>query len=117
MKKLKLALLFTALSAPSLVSAQTYLSSTGKFLTEALALLNTTIIPIVFVLAMLFFFWGIANYIRKEGHEKDEAKKVMLWGVIALFVMVSVWGLVEVIRGELNLSVGSPARIPGFVKP
>ena len=27
----------------------------------------------------------------------------MLWGIVALFVMVSVWGLVNVLKGSFNL--------------
>lgn len=115
MKKLKFAILFSVLTLPSFAFA--LLDNTDEFFRSALDILRTLIIPLVFALAMLFFFWGIANYIRKEGHEKDEAKKVMIWGVIALFVMVSVWSLVVLIGDELGLQQADDFNIPGFNLP
>lgn len=54
-----------------------------------------TLIPIVFTLALLVFFWGLVKYIFGAEHDKEAAKKTMLWGVVALFVMAAVWGLVN----------------------
>lgn len=71
-------------------------------------------IPIVFALALLFFFWGVANYILKSGQEKDEGKKIMVWGVVALFVMSSVWGLTKFIRTELGIGVVDSQKIPSL---
>ncbi len=60
--------------------------------------------PIVVALALLYFFWGLANYILNSGDDKkkDEGKRIMIWGIIALFVMVSVWGIVNVIQDTFN---------------
>lgn len=54
-----------------------------------------TLIPIIFTLAVLGFFYGLVKYIFGAEHDKDAAKKTMLWGVVALFVMATVWGLVN----------------------
>jgi hypothetical protein len=59
--------------------------------------------PLIFLvgsLAFLAFFWGIAKYIFSAGDEQKKAsgKDVMLYGLIALFVMVSVWGLIGILR-------------------
>ncbi len=61
--------------------------------------------PIVVALALLYFFWGLAKYILAAGEKdsKDEGRKIMIWGVIALFVMVSVWGIINVVRDTFNL--------------
>jgi len=56
------------------------------------------LIGIVAALALIYFFWGLAKFILHAGGD-DEArvagKQVMLWGIIALFVMVSIWGIVN----------------------
>lgn len=55
------------------------------------------LIGIVVALAVLFFLWGLAKFVFHVGGDegaREEGKKIMLWGVIGLFVMVSVWGLV-----------------------
>jgi len=49
--------------------------------------------------AMVAFFFGIVKYLIgiRDGvpAEIDKGKKFMLWGLIALFVMFSVWGIVQ----------------------
>jgi hypothetical protein len=40
----------------------------------------------------------------------------MIWGVIALFVMVSVWGLVTLLQTNLGVTAGAaPGNIGGLV--
>ena len=51
-------------------------------------------------LALLVFFWGLARFIFKIGSGGDakavaEGKQLMIWGVIAIFVMVSIWGILR----------------------
>jgi len=74
--------------------------------------------PIVVGLALLYFFWGLANYIfsSDDPEKKESGRNIMIWGVIALFVMVSVWGLVNVISSTFNLDTSTPdiPKIPGI---
>lgn len=70
-------------------------------------LINMTVGILVGV-ALLAFFWGLAKFIfRVGGDEKavDEGKRIMKWGLIALFVMVSVWGIVIFIQEALDLPI------------
>ena len=57
------------------------------------------LIPIAITLALLFFIWGLAQFILASGDEekKKEGKQRMIWGIVALFVIVSVWGIVAFI--------------------
>jgi hypothetical protein len=56
-------------------------------------------IPVLIALAVLGFMWGIVMYLF--GKDKEASKMFMVWGIIALFVMTSVWGLVGILRGTL----------------
>jgi hypothetical protein len=51
-------------------------------------------------LALLIFIIGVVRFIATAGDEKGraEGRQLMLWGTIALFVMVAVWGLVAIIK-------------------
>ncbi len=65
------------------------------------------IIPILVSLAVLMFFWGLVKFIA-HADEPDaikEGKNVMIWGMIALFVMVSLWALVGYLQESLGLNV------------
>ncbi len=57
-------------------------------------------------LALLVFFWGLVKYIVKADDEKakESGKNIMIWGVIALFVMFSVFGLVRFLQGSFGIS-------------
>jgi len=74
------------------------------------------LLPIVVALALLFFFWGLAKFILASGDEdaKDEGKRIMIWGVLALFVMASVWGLVAFFGNLTGVGQGETLRfVPG----
>lgn len=71
-----------------------------------------TLIPIAFSLAVLFFFWGVAKFIFASGSGKDEGKKIMVWGVVAIFVMSSVWGIVAFVSETFGLEKSATATIP-----
>ena len=65
---------------------------------------------LLFILATVSFIWGVIQYfLNAENEEKrKKGKSFMLWGIIALFVMVSVWGLV----GVLSNTFGTKTLIP-----
>jgi len=65
-------------------------------------------------LAVLYFMWGLVKYLTAYGDEKarSESVKTISYGLIALFVIVAVWGLVELISVSL-LNKGS-IGIPQF---
>ncbi len=73
------------------------------------------LIPIVTGLGLLYFLWGVANFISSAGEEKkrEEGKKTMWYGLIALVVMVSVWGIIALVRNTFGLNYGS-APVPKF---
>jgi heme/copper-type cytochrome/quinol oxidase subunit 2 len=69
-------------------------------LTEVVRLLINLINPLIVVvagLALLVFIWGLVKFIAESGDAKSHAdgKKLMIWGVIALFVMVSFLGIIQ----------------------
>lgn len=72
--------------------------------------------PIVVALALLYFFYGLAMFILKSGDEdkRKEAKSIMIYGIIALFVMVSVWGLVSILGNTIfgTSTTGGTENIP-----
>lgn len=78
-------------------------------LAQSIGRIVNVLIPIVFALAMLFFFWGLAMYIFGGEHKADQAKKTMIWGVVAIFVMAAVWGLVAFLGDALGIDTGGQA--------
>ena len=73
--------------------------------------LITNATPVVVGLGVLFFLYGLAMYILGAADEekKKEGRNIMIMGVIALFVLISVWGLVNLLKTTLNLDTSVPA--------
>ena len=99
------------LALPLFASAQ-QLGKTRGLLESIQSMVTDILIPLVFTLALLFFFWGMVKYIWVEGQGKDEGKKFMIWGVVALAVMTCIWGLVSFISTELGLENQGDISIP-----
>ncbi len=74
-------------------------------------------IPIVAALALLYFFYGLAQFIlhSDDSDAQKEGKSRMIYGIVALFVIVAVWGLVGFIGDALNITTDNPGnqQIPG----
>jgi hypothetical protein len=59
------------------------------------------LIVVIFAASLLMFLWGVFKYtILSQGDEKQtgEAKNVIFYGIIGLFVMASVWGILKIIQ-------------------
>lgn len=107
----KLALIGGAVALFPLVSFAA-LDNINSFIVDIGGIVNT-IIPILFAIALLGFFYGLVLYIFASEHESDKAKKYMLWGVVALFVMATVWGLVNFLGDAVGIDpAAAPAVAP-----
>ena len=107
-------LTIAALLAPSLASAQNIQS---LFLLAS-NLLNA-LIGILITLAIVVFFWGLVKYLLSGGATEDAHKGIhqMIWGVVAIFVMVSIWGLIALLQRTFQVeSKGAimPAAVPTY---
>src|SRR3989338_544541 len=57
-------------------------------------------VPIAFGAAVLGFFYGLPKYIFGAGGEKAQegGKSIMKWGLIVLFIMASIYGIIRIIQ-------------------
>ncbi len=102
-----------------------YISGLGAFAFPAIVLargLGDTInkaqdiiqslIPLIIGIAVIVFIWGILQYvIATDDDKRKEARMVMIYGIIVLFVMVSVWGLVELLGDTFGIDTGGGSNI------
>ena len=86
------------------------LTSIAELFTFASCTINRYVIPLLFTLATAGFIWGLIQYfINAENEEKrKQGKSFMVWGLVALFVMISMWGLV----GILSNTFGAKTLLP-----
>jgi len=111
----------TLMAAPLLIYAQSpkgggggsFLCSAGssiKTIADIFSLftclLNNSIIPLLFSLAFVMFMWGVIQFVinTSDTAKKEDGRKYMIWGIIGIFVMVSVWGIVKLLTGTFGFT-------------
>lgn len=106
MKKiLSSTLTVVALFVPIIALAQDYGQITSYF-SGITAAINTTFLPLVFALALLVFVWGMFRFFIYGGHndeEKAKGKSLMIWAIVGFVLMVSIWGVVNLVTSVLGL--------------
>ncbi len=110
---------YTILSiSPALTLAQNASFNTTYFqsiLTLAKDVIRAAI-PLAFGLALVYFFYGVAKYILNASSDAASAKKgkdTIIYGIIAIAVIASVWGLVAFLQNIFGVSsVGAPSTLP-----
>ena len=75
------------------------LSYISTFVSLLIGVVNL-LVPIFLGIALVVFIWGLVVFIAKSDNEQERevGKQKMLWGVIGLFVLASVWGLVLLVQ-------------------
>lgn len=102
----KFGIIASAFALPALASAQVTenvndLNGIFEFIRDIL----DTLLPLIIAAAVVYFIYGVARYVL-AGDEaaKEQAKDRIIYGIIALFVMVSVWGLVNILVNTFGLN-------------
>ncbi|MCD5390160.1 MAG: hypothetical protein LR005_02140 [Candidatus Pacebacteria bacterium] len=57
--------------------------------------LGKPLMMLLFSVALLLFIWGIAQFVKnaENSDERNKGKQHMLWGIVALFAMLTFLGL------------------------
>jgi hypothetical protein len=99
----------TSAGCPATLATGATLQVVFKYFT---CIIKDSVIPFIFALAMVSFIWGVVNFFilnADEEAKRAQGKQFMLWGIIALAVMISVWGLVNI----LGATFGVKSVLPG----
>lgn len=67
------------------------------------------LIRVSFGLGLLLFFWGAGQFILHSGEDKarTEGRNRMIWGIVALFVMASIYGILGFIGSTVGIGSNS----------
>ena len=63
------------------------------------------IVPFIVGLAVFIVIWGIFTYITHAAEEEKraEARQFIIYGVIGVFLMLSIWGFVNILYNTFDL--------------
>ena len=79
-------------------SVQTLMNSISRVILNPL-------ITLLFAAAVVYFIYGLAQYLLNPENEeiRKTSKSHMLWGIIGIFIMVSVFGIMNMITNTLGV--------------
>lgn len=103
---------------PALALAQPQQGNPNKVQVESIVTnitgLARLIITLLFVLAILVFVWGMVRLITAAGDAEKikEARAFMWWGVIAMAVLASVFGLITFLQTYFGIGGGGGFTVP-----
>lgn len=112
MKKLTSVGIFLLAAMPFIASAQNLGNIVN--LIGAVGTIVNRLIPILVGIAILYFFWGLIQYIKSAGSKGHaEGIKTMTAGIVAFFIMVSLYGIVNFAGNAIGINqngVGNASR-------
>jgi hypothetical protein len=83
-------------------------------LVQMISTLIGMLVPVAVALAVLCFFWFLIKFItsEEEGDKKRKALGGIGYSILALFIMVSIWGIVGFLGNILGIGQGGSVPIP-----
>ena len=83
----------------------------AKLISDAQYLLDRLVVLLI-AFAVVWFIWNVIKYTMSEDEEgKGKAKSQMIWGIIAIAVIVSVWGLVAILQNIFGVNTQGAGNV------
>ncbi|MEK7114225.1 MAG: hypothetical protein AAB850_01610 [Patescibacteria group bacterium] len=85
----------------------TFAQFIGNSTTGIVGALNTVVVPVIFAFAFAAFVWGVMNYFFLHGGDeakRAEGRQFVLWGILGMVVLFSVWGFVNIMLSTLGIA-------------
>jgi len=99
-----------AVLAPSVALAQTQTITDVNSLTAKLVGIGNTVIYLLVALAVIYIIWNTVQYFIKGSDEEGARKKTgmqILWGIVGLAIILSIWGLVGILTNTFRTTPAS----------
>ena len=72
-----------------------------------------TAIPVLVVLGVLYFVWGVVQYVISSDEEAKKAgKNRIIFGIIGIVVIVALWGIVGIVTRTFSLNGSATVNVP-----
>ena len=70
-----------------------------------------SLIPLLIAAAIVYVIYTALMMVKEEGDKRDEWRTKLIYGIVAVFVMVSVYGLVNILVNTFSLE-NAPIEAP-----
>jgi hypothetical protein len=83
-----------------------FTSSAGDAIGRIVTYLINPAILVLFTAGFFLFMWGIVQMLwgSKEGKVDDTYKSHMIWGMVGMLIMISVYGIIALLDNTFSLN-------------
>ena len=83
-------------------------NSLDGFIRNVNEMIINPLIAFLFALAIAFFLYGVLQFFLNQDNEeaKTKGKSHMIWGVVGITIMMSVFAIMNIILNTLDISPG-----------
>ncbi|MCA9356066.1 MAG: hypothetical protein R3B64_02735 [Candidatus Paceibacterota bacterium] len=82
-----------------------YASSVDTLIANINRVIINPLIIFIFSLALVYFIWGVIEFISagdNKGDKKEQGRSHMLWGIVGMFIMISVFAILRLIANSIG---------------
>jgi uncharacterized membrane protein len=110
----------SAYALPIIASAQGVVSTTPQqgiigLIQFANTALNDVMVMLI-TLAIVVFFWGLIKYIVSVGEERAAGLTTIFYAIVAIFIMVSIWGVIHLLQSTFGVNNSNSAETPAQIQ-
>jgi len=74
-------------------------------------IVNVIVGPLIFLLiglALVYFLYGVMIFLMNfdDESERERGKRHMIWGIAGLFIMIGVFGIIEIFADTFGIDAG-----------
>lgn len=88
----------------------TQISTFGDLVDAFIGILNS-LVPLLIGAAIVYVMYTALMLIKEEGEKRDEWRTKLIYGIVSIFIMVSIYGLVNILIGTFDLQ-NNPLTAP-----
>jgi len=92
----------------------------GLYLLQIIYFIDRYLVPVIFAIAFIVFLWGVYRYLilgAASEEKRQEGQKFIMYGLIGFFLMVSVWGIVNLLINSFGFGSDARPDLPTFGSP
>jgi hypothetical protein len=81
----------------------------NSFLDKVDSLVLNPIILLLFAVATVYFIYGVIKYLSLDPSDskKGEARSAIIWGLVGMIIMFSVYGIISFVLSTFGVQPGS----------
>ncbi len=110
----------TFAQATSTPDSELNLDTLTAVVNEILKFIDSTLVPVIFALAFIVFIWGVFLYFVAGGADEEKRKQgrnFVFWAIIGFVIMISLWGIVNLLVNSLGFGAQNKPCLPTFEGP